>query len=104
MNLAKGNLMSNQPDQPQEQLSAEEAYNKVTDTITGVNIRKGDNIFQAVTVLICALLGAGLLGLFYGTLLAVLAGVALGMTVGVFFSGFVLMVYRGVRHLNGRHG
>tara|TARA_B100000809_G_scaffold219999_1_gene227481 strand:- start:1163 stop:1273 length:111 start_codon:yes stop_codon:yes gene_type:complete len=35
MNLAKGNLMSNQPGQPQEQLSAEEAYNKVTDTITG---------------------------------------------------------------------
>jgi hypothetical protein len=87
------------------------AYNVVSDTVTGVNVRASDNKFQAVfvfvAVLIVAAVGAILVALngqwglpwFGGALIGGFAG----LVVGVLFSGIFLMVYRAARHLQGKH-
>jgi hypothetical protein len=87
------------------------AYNVVTDTVTGVNVRWSDNKFQAVFVLISAALAT-----LAGSLLAglnpqwemswrsgAMIGLIVGLVLGVFASGICLMVYRTVRHLSGKH-
>lgn len=91
--------------------SSETAYNVVTDLVTGVNVRSKDNRFQAIfiacSVLVLALLGAVLAYLnpawqlpAYGG--AILGGF-LGLVFGLFASGIILMIYRAVRHLQGKH-
>ena len=75
----------------------------VTDTVGGPNLRWKDNLFQALSILVCAMIGAGVLSLVFKTWLAAMGGIVAGMIVGTFTSGFVLMIYRGVRHLRGRH-
>ena len=100
-----------QPEQPPveaevvpETLSGQENYNLITDTVVGLNLRVSDNVFQAIAVLVCLVLGAAIGALnadekLFGALL----GGAIGMVVGVFTSGIFLMIYRGVRHLKGKH-
>lgn len=86
-------------------------YNVVSDTVVGVNFRWRDNLFQAVfvmmSVLVAALCGAIAVSMnsqmgipWYG---GALAGVLVGLLFGLLTSGVILMVYRGVRHLAGKH-
>ena len=95
-----------------ENLSAGQAsYNIVSDTVFGLNTRKGDNKFQAkcifVSVLLLATVGAVLAALirdwdlpWYG---GALIGAFAGLITGVFGSGIYLMVYRALQHLKGDH-
>ncbi len=87
---------------------AREAYNIVADTVTGLNVRKSDNKFQAifilVSVLVLAALGAGVAALVGEPWLAgAMTGAFAGLVLGLFASGFVLMVYRTIRHMQGKH-
>ena len=87
------------------------AYNIVSDTVVGLNIRKSDNVFQAkfigITVLVLATIGAALAALNPGWNLpwfgGALAGSLAGLIIGVFASGIFLMIYRAVRHVKGDH-
>src|SRR5262245_32092229 len=84
--------------------SGKEAYNIVTDTVIGVNARKWDNLFQAVAILVCLVLGVGI-G-FLATkdaMLGMMAGGFIGLLAGLFGSGLFLMIYRAVRHAKGKH-
>lgn len=91
--------------------SGKAAYNVVTDTVTGVNVRGSDNKIQAIFVvasmLLFALIGAVAAALnsdwnlpWYG---GALIGGFLGAIVGVFTSGIFLMFYRASRHMKGKH-
>lgn len=86
-------------------------YNVVTDLVTGVNVRGSDNKFQAIFVAVSVLLIAGL-----GAILAAintqwnlpwyggaLIGSFLGLVLGILTSGIFLMIYRAVRHIQGKH-
>ena len=92
-------------------LSGEETYHVISDTVTGLNVRKSDNKFQAVfifvAVLLLAAIGAALAAFiekwempWYGG--ALMGGFA-GLVFGVLASGVCLMVYRAVRHMQGDH-
>jgi hypothetical protein len=84
--------------------TAREVYNVVTDVGTGVNVRLWDNLIQAATIAICLLLGIGIGCLVMSDRITggVLGGF-IGLLTGLFGSGFVIMVYRGVRHTQGKH-
>lgn len=97
--------------QAAHQTTGRETYNIVSDTTVGVNIRWSDNAFQAVVILAAVVLLA-----LVGTVLAILnadwqlpwyggagIGAAAGLVLGFFGSGFYLMIYRAVRHLQGKH-
>jgi hypothetical protein len=98
--------VQSQPVQPDQAI-----YNVVVDTVTGVNARWSDNLFQAVfvgvSVVLIALIGAVMallnpswsLPWFGGALL----GGFVGLVLGVLASGFYLMLYRASRHLKGKH-
>jgi hypothetical protein len=81
-----------------------QAYNVVTDTISGPNVRLKDNLFQGITILVCLLLGAGI-GFLVMTdgLAGFLLGGFVGLLVGLFGSGIFLMIYRAVKHARGQH-
>jgi uncharacterized membrane protein SpoIIM required for sporulation len=96
---------------PNDTPNSETAYNVVTDLVTGVNVRSNDNKFQAIfiacTVLALALTGALLAFLqpawnlpAYG---GAIIGAFLGLVLGVLASGVILMIYRAVRHMQGKH-
>jgi hypothetical protein len=98
---------------PQEKdISPEHAaYNVVADTVVGLNVRKSDNKFQAifivVSILLSAAVGAVVVALngqwempWYA---GALAGAFAGLVIGFFASGIVLMVFRAVRHMQGKH-
>ena len=87
------------------------AYNVVSDTVTGLNVRKSDNIFQAIYILVgivlLAAVGAVLAALnsdwdlpWYG---GALIGAFAGLVIGFFTSGIFLMIYRAARHMKGKH-
>lgn len=87
------------------------AYNVVSDTVTGVNLRGSDNKFQAkfvaVSVLLLTVIGAILALLnsswklpWYG---GAMAGAFAGLVFGILASGIFLMIYRAVRHAQGKH-
>ena len=91
--------------------AGQEAYNVVTDTVTGVNVRWSDNKFQAIFVCISMVVMAFLGGLlaalnsrwnlpWYG---GALIGSFAGLVIGIIGSGIFLMIYRGVRHIKGKH-
>ena len=91
--------------------SAHAAYNIVSDSIIGPNVRMRDNILQALFILVSAVLlaavGAVLAALnprwdlpWYG---GALFGAVAGVVFGVFASGIFLMIYRAVRHIPGKH-
>ena len=101
------------PDEPSVKSvpSDRAAYNVVADTVTGLNIRKSDNWFQAVfigsTMLVLAATGAFAAALVRDWNLpwyaGALIGSFLGLIVGVLGSGTYLMIYRAARHLKGQH-
>ncbi|TVS07975.1 MAG: hypothetical protein EA424_29160 [Planctomycetaceae bacterium] len=107
--------MTDRPDEPdaEEPIDAElvdpdvtgrEAYNVISDTVTGVNVRVSDNVFQAIAILVCLALGAGIgAAAFQERVPAALVGGFIGLVVGLFGSGIWLMCYRAIRHLRGRH-
>lgn len=90
---------------------SETVYNVVTDLVTGVNVRHQDNKFQAIFI-VCSLLLAALVGAilasvqpswnlpWYG---GALIGGFLGLVLGFFASGIFLMIYRAMRHIQGKH-
>ncbi len=88
-------------DQP---LTSRQAYNLVTDTVGGLNVRPKDNLYQGLVILICLFLGAGIgfLAMTDGPMGAVLGGF-IGLLVGLFGSGIFLMIYRAVAHARGKH-
>ena len=95
------------PDEsPDARLTGRQSYNVVADTVTGVNVRKADNLIGCVSVLIAAPLGAAV-GWFAGAPLDPGLGAAFGgiggAVIGLLGSGLCLMIYRGVNHLRGRH-
>jgi hypothetical protein len=91
--------------------SGRDAYNIVSDTVVGLNVRKSDNVFQAkfigITVLVLATIGGASAALnsdwnlpwFGGALIGAFAG----LIIGVFASGIFLMIYRAVKHVKGDH-
>ncbi|NLS90810.1 MAG: hypothetical protein GXX96_01315 [Planctomycetaceae bacterium] len=85
-------------------LTNRQAYNVVSDLAMGANIRFKDNVFQAIAIAVCLLLGAIIGALVTEEHLpGALVGGFLGLLVGLLGSGFVLMVFRAVMHLRGRH-
>ena len=97
--------------QPHSVSSGRAAYNVVTDTVTGVNIRWSDNKFQAVFVFVSTVL-ASLTGAIFAALNArwnlpwyggALIGSFTGLVVGIFASGVFLMFYRAARYIKGKH-
>jgi hypothetical protein len=76
-------------------LTGRETYNVITDTVTGVNLRVSDNVFQAIVSFVCLVLGAGIGALaFQDRVPAALVGGFVGLVVGLFVSGIWLMCYR----------
>ena len=93
---------------PQSERSPNDGYSVFTDTVTGVNLRWKDNLFQGVFVVISVLV-CGLLGVVLAALnprwrmdmgLIGVAGALAGLVLGIFASGFLLMIYRARQHLN----
>lgn len=71
----------------------------VMDVVGGVNLRWKDNVIQAIAIFIFVLIGAGVGPLFTNDIPSgVLVGAFAGLVLGLFLSGFVLMVYRMFRH------
>lgn len=97
---------SESPEVPPQktELSGTDTYNIISDTVTGMNIRMSDNIFQAVVIFIGTVLGVAI-----GALIARFAiegfilGGMLGMIAGLFGSGIYLMIYRMVQHSRCKH-
>ena len=98
-------------DQPRTVSDGVAAYNVVTDTVTGVNVRWRDNLLQAAYVLASIVL-ASLVGAILATLNprwelpwfgGALFGSFAGLVLGIFSSGIFLMFYRAARHIKGRH-
>lgn len=81
-----------------------DAYNIVTDTVVGPNIRKKDNLFQALAIVVCLLLGA-LTGYLIAkdAITGLIVGGFVGLLVGLFGSGIFLGIFRAIRHAQGRH-
>ena len=85
-------------------LTGRQAYNLVTDTVAGPNVRWRDNLFQGLAILLCLALGA-LLGALLAAdrLIGAVLGGFVGLVAGLLLSGIALMVYRAVQHARGRH-
>ena len=87
------------------------AYNAVTDIVGGPNIRMKDNIFQAIFIAVSVVLFAvigGIASLFssdkdFPFWAGMLMGGFAGLLIGVFASSIYLMIYRGARHMKGKH-
>jgi NADH:ubiquinone oxidoreductase subunit 6 (subunit J) len=91
-------------DKPTKPLTGQQAYNLVTDTVGGPNVRLKDNFYQGLAIAVCLVLGAGI-GFLVGTdsLIGVLVGGFIGLIVGLFGSGVFLMIFRAIRHARGKH-
>ena len=87
------------------------AYNVISDTVVGVNVRGSDNKFQAIFVLVSVLICSAVMIVLamindqwnLPLIGAALIGVFVGLIAGVFLSGTYLMIYRAKRHLQGKH-
>jgi hypothetical protein len=89
---------------PREDMTARQAYNVVSDTVSGVNVRMRDNLLQAAIIFFCLVLGVGIgfLSVRDRATGAVLGGF-IGLLVGLFGSGIFLMIFRAIQHARGRH-
>ena len=92
-------------DEPgQSGLTSRQAYNVVSDTVVGANLRVNDNLFQAIAIAVCMVIGAGIgASVVRERLPGALVGGFAGLIVGLFGSGIFLMIFRAVRHIRGRH-
>jgi Na+-translocating ferredoxin:NAD+ oxidoreductase RnfA subunit len=95
-----------------KELTNKQAYNMITDVVTGINVRKKDNFFQIIFVFISVLLGAAISIIFFNTdrdlfdirrLAIGIVGGFIGLIVGIILSGIFLMLFRAIMHLNGKH-
>jgi len=89
---------------PQDPDAGRQLYNIITDTVTGPNIRRKDNLYQAIAIFICLVVGA-VIGFFVAVdrpFGAMVGGFA-GLLFGLFASGIFLMFFRAIRHLRDRH-
>lgn len=78
----------------------------IADTVIGPNLRWKDNLIQAVVIAACTVAGpiiAMQIPLLARSGMAVLGGLMGGLLLGLFGSGIFLMIYRGVRHMRGKH-
>jgi hypothetical protein len=84
--------------------SGKAAFNLVTDTVAGPNLRFKDNVYQAIAIFVCLVLGAGI-GLLAASdrLMGLIFGAFIGLLAGLFGSGIVLGIYRALRHAKGKH-
>lgn len=96
--------MHESDERKKQPLTAQEQYNIVTDLGTGLNYRWRDNLFQALAIFAFILIG-GLIGWWLGgwKLPGLLGGSLIGLIGGWLISGIVLMIYRAVRHAQGKH-
>lgn len=73
---------------------------RTSDTVTGINLRWKDNLFQAIFIYVFMMLGGAIGAAFnwfaYGTAVffGLGVGVIAGLLLGTFLSGFALMLYR----------
>ena len=90
---------------PEARRSGRETYYMVADNLTGPNLRWRDNLYQALAIGVCILLGTGG-GAFLSEdrMVGAILGGVVGAALGLFVSGIFLMVYRGVQHARGKHG
>jgi hypothetical protein len=89
---------------PEQPLTGRQTYNLVTDTVTGPNVRLKDNLYQGLAIVVCLILGVliGLVATEDRVFGASVGGFA-GLLAGLFGSGIFLMVFRAIRHKQGRH-
>jgi hypothetical protein len=104
------------PPQPQQvgEPTDQQKYNMVSDTVIGANLRISDNLFQLAVIVACIAILAPL-GAFVAAQSAspesrngamvggALMGTLAALILGVLSSGVILMVYRGLQHLLGKH-
>ncbi len=83
-------------------MTGRQAFNVVTDTVAGPNLRLKDNLLQGLAIGVCMALGAGI-GFLVGHKAGAILGAVLGMVLGLLGSGIFLMVYRAVAHIRGKH-
>jgi hypothetical protein len=83
-------------------MTARQAYNIVSDTVGGFNVRLKDNLLQAAAMFFCLVVGIGVLSVSDRATGAV-AGGFIGLLVGLFGSGIFLMIFRAIQHARGRH-
>lgn len=97
------------PSRPPGEMTGREAYNVVSDTVVGVNLRGSDNAMQAAVIAVCVVIGI-LIGVpvawWYAQpwFIGAVGGLLAGLIIGVLGSGIFLMIYRMVQHARGRHG
>ena len=85
-------------------MTGRQAYNVVSDTVTGANVRLKDNLIQGLAIFVCLALGATIGALVVEERLpGALVGGFIGLLLGLVGSGFFLMVFRFVMHIRGRH-
>ncbi|MDA1053556.1 MAG: hypothetical protein O3C40_24170 [Planctomycetota bacterium] len=85
-------------------LTNRQAYNVVSDTVVGANLRVKDNLFQAIAIAACMVIGAGIgAAVVRERLPGALVGGFAGLVFGFFGSGIFLMIFRAVKHIRGRH-
>ena len=90
--------------QAPDRMTGRQTYNVVSDTVTGANLRLKDNVVQGLVILVCLVLGAAIGALVASErLIGALGGGFVGVLVGLFGSGFFLMVFRAIMHIRGRH-
>jgi len=83
---------SAQPDKNRNPSEAKEVYNVFEQKIGGVpNLRKRDNVYQGVSILVCLAIGATV-GLMLGGPTGAGIGALIGTVGGLLLSGIVLMV------------
>jgi hypothetical protein len=87
-----------------EGLTGRQAYNVVSDTVTGANVRLSDNLLQAAIIGVFLILGAGIGALMVEVrIMGAMIGGVVGLIAGLIGSGIFLMIYRAVMHMRGRH-
>jgi hypothetical protein len=74
-------------------------YDVVADVATGPNLRKKDNLYQALFILVCLAIAVPTLWIISGNwIVGALGGGLIGLVAGVLLSGGFLMVYRLFKH------
>ncbi len=96
-----------------QQLTGKQIHNIVTDTITGVNVRKVDNLFQIATIvmsMVVSVIGAQLLFKINNGLLwfensrdVFLPSLIFGLFAGLVLGGAAIAIYRFICQMKGKH-
>ncbi|TVQ53790.1 MAG: hypothetical protein EA377_07305 [Phycisphaerales bacterium] len=85
-------------------LSDRERYNLVTDTVAGPNLRWRDNAYQAIAILVVTIISVVIVSVLAQNVFAgLILGTFAGLSVGLIVTSIFLMVYRGYRHMRGKH-